>query len=72
MHIEPLIKLLKRRWLYRILLYTVTNICLALIVEIWKMSLLKIIILVIFMPVYIILYENLGIMFDRIKNKIEK
>jgi len=67
MHIESLIKLLQKSWIPRILLYIFSNIILAVIVEIWKFSIIKIIIFSVYIIIYIILYENLGIMFDRIK-----
>jgi len=67
MHIESLIKLLQKLWIPRILLYIFSNIILAVIVEIWKFSIIKIIIFSVYIIIYIILYENLGIMFDRIK-----
>ena len=69
MHIEPLIKKLEKGWLWRILLYLVTNLILMFLIEIWKFPIWRIILIIFFMTVYIIAYENLGIMFDRIKNK---
>lgn len=67
MHIEPLIRQLKKGWISRILLYVITNIGLAFIIEIWKFSIFKIILIIVYMICYIIAYENLGIMYDRIK-----
>ena len=69
MHIEPLIKKLEKGWFYRILLYVLTNALLLIIIEVWTMPLWKILVLIPFMISYIIAYENLGIMFDRIKRK---
>ncbi|MCG8568543.1 MAG: hypothetical protein MJB14_00235 [Spirochaetes bacterium] len=69
MHIEPLIAILKKNWLPRILLYVLTNLGLIVILEVWKMPLPKMMLLFIYMIVYMVCYENLRIMFDRLKKK---
>lgn len=68
MHIEPLIDKLKKSWTLRIILYISTNLILALIIKIWTLKLWQIALIIPFMAVYIIVYENLCIMFDRLKN----
>ena len=69
MHVEPLIKKLKSGWTPRIMLYILTNVILSIIIRIWTLELYQIILLIPFMIIYIIAYENLGIMYDRLKNK---
>ncbi len=72
MHIESVISKLSKNWVLRILLYIFTNLTLALIIKIWTFRLWQIVLIVPYMAIYIIAYENLGIMFDRLKNKNKK
>lgn len=69
MHIEPMIKKLKKGWLWKIVLYVLTNVMMAIVLQIWEFPIWKIILTIAALIVYLVCYENLGIAFDRMKSE---